>query len=165
MLWVFVGLLGAIAFVFLTRLFWETAYSPERSNESRRPLVTLAIGVLVFALLMLIASGKMHWLSGLFAGIAPFLRRLAGLLRYAPLLQNLFGRVPGRTTPPPTRAEPALTLETARAMLEVGENATAEEIVAAHRRLIARNHPDRGGSTYIAAQLNSAKELLLQQLS
>ena len=63
--------------------------------------------------------------------------------------------------PPPGTSSDEMSEREARAMLGVGPEATREEIIEAHRRLIQRVHPDRGGSDYLAAKLNAAKDLLL----
>lgn len=52
----------------------------------------------------------------------------------------------------------------ARGMLGVGADADAEAIRAAHRRLIAQTHPDRGGTQALASQINRARDVALSAL-
>jgi hypothetical protein len=50
----------------------------------------------------------------------------------------------------------------ALALLQLEESATAEDIRAAHRRLMRQAHPDHGGDSRRAARLNQARDLLLR---
>ena len=58
---------------------------------------------------------------------------------------------------------PRLSIDEARDLLEVRPDASRSEIAAAHRRLIARVHPDAGGSAALAKRVNAARDLLLAQ--
>ena len=56
----------------------------------------------------------------------------------------------------------AMTREEAMAVLGIKNGASAGDVRAAHRRLMKQFHPDHGGSDYLAAKINQAKDVLLQ---
>ncbi len=58
----------------------------------------------------------------------------------------------------------AMSISEALKVLEVSADANAETILAAHRRLIAKVHPDAGGTAELAARVNLARDTLLQRL-
>lgn len=114
-------------------------------------------------------------LAGTFAGQRlssldlPGLRSLYGELTSTDSLQLLEAyldrRFPGwtdeaRERPPPS-GDRDMDKEQALAVLGLSSGASEEEIVNAHRRLMQKLHPDRGGSDYLAATLNLAKRVLL----
>jgi hypothetical protein len=65
----------------------------------------------------------------------------------------------GRSSP----ARGPMTHEEAYQVLGLEPGAKAEDIVHAHRTLMKRIHPDLGGTDYLAARVNEAKDTLLRQ--
>ena len=56
--------------------------------------------------------------------------------------------------------EPKMTKREAGLILGVGPSANQKKYRAAHRRIMLLNHPDKGGSPYLAAKINQAKDVL-----
>jgi DnaJ family protein C protein 19 len=52
----------------------------------------------------------------------------------------------------------------ARQVLGLDRGADADDVRAAHRRLVAQVHPDRGGSAELTRRVNAARDLLLTRL-
>ncbi|MFT7129824.1 MAG: curved DNA-binding protein CbpA, partial [Gammaproteobacteria bacterium] len=58
-----------------------------------------------------------------------------------------------------------LEIDEAYAILGLQTGASKEEVVKAHRSMIQKVHPDRGGSDYLAAQINEAKDRIINYLA
>ncbi|MDR3513500.1 MAG: molecular chaperone DnaJ [Caulobacteraceae bacterium] len=78
------------------------------------------------------------------------------------VLTALSSRWPRSARSPPAETGGGMSLEQARAMLGVGPAASVQEIQAAYARLMRRAHPDQGGTTGLATQLNIARDRLLK---
>ncbi len=66
-------------------------------------------------------------------------------------------------TSPSSAQDGAISAEEALEILGLAPSANAASIHSAHRRLLQLVHPDRGGTNYLAAKINSAKETLLAE--
>jgi DnaJ-class molecular chaperone len=88
---------------------------------------------------------------------------LEDYLRHAQRLETDAGRG-DRRRPAQRKARGApMGVEEAHDVLGLEPGASADAVRAAHRRLVQLVHPDRGGSNYLAAKINEAKEILLAQ--
>lgn len=154
-------LLLLLALVGAVLWFWRRG---RRLPPARRRALLWQVGggLLVVAVLLLVATGRLPWLAGLLAALVP-LARVALRLALPWLASRAARRQPppggGSQRPPP--ATSAMSRDEALSALGLAAGASRDEIVAAHRRLMQRVHPDRGGSDYLAARINLAKETLL----
>lgn len=84
---------------------------------------------------------------------------LALVLGGAGLWLTFASRLPGVRRSP---TEAPMSLSQARSILGVTAEASEADIQVAWKRLMARAHPDQGGSDGLAAQLNAARDRLLK---
>uniref|UniRef100_A0A165WC66 J domain-containing protein n=1 Tax=Daucus carota subsp. sativus TaxID=79200 RepID=A0A165WC66_DAUCS len=74
-----------------------------------------------------------------------------------------------KTRPPRPRRfydggfQPKMTRREAALILGIREHATAEKVKEAHRKVMVANHPDAGGSHYLASKINEAKDVMLRK--
>lgn len=149
--------------------FWFKVFVQKAPAERKHYIKKSVLYGIVLSFLLLAIMGRLNWIIAAVSVLAAFVMRfLPIVLRYAPQLQRLWVAFRDRGNPaaaerPGGRAQSAvMSVEEAYKILGVSLSATRQEIIAAHRKLMLKNHPDRGGSSYLAAQINRAKELLLK---
>ena len=164
-----VTLLGA---ALLLWLLWDR-FGRRRGIPLTRVMTSVALAGLAALGILLLVSGKIAGLLAVLAGLWPWIARamrlhsawqwLRGFRQAPPSPSGKAGpqdRVHQSAPPPPPSAK-GMGLAEACDILGVPQTASVEEIRAAHRRLMLANHPDHGGSTWIASRINQARDVLL----
>jgi DnaJ domain len=85
-----------------------------------------------------------------------------GLYGKSAMFPNGFNPNQNTSTPPPEKPRSTMSPHEALQVLGLKLGATADEVKQAHKRLIKDFHPDKGGSDYLAAKINEAKDILLR---
>ena len=127
------------------------------------------VGVAMFLVLIVFfaATGRLNWLFALAGVFVAFvIRMLPFIMRYVPQLHGLWmafkkNKNQSSNTNKPSNYKGAMTKKEAAEVLGVSLTASETEIIMAHKKLMQKMHPDRGGSDYLAAKINQAKAVLL----
>lgn len=146
-----------IALIIVIAGFWLI------KKSAKGPAITPALiqklagaGLMAFSGLLVI-RGEINMAIGVFL----FGMGLYGKSALFPSGMN-WGQSPGHQTPPPSPRRGSMSREEALQVLGLKSGSTAEEIKQTHKRLIKEFHPDKGGSDYLAAKINEAKDVLLR---
>lgn len=141
---------------------WQSLPLKERAAFAKKGLMYGAAGIV----LALVLAGKAHWLMGVLAAGLALLGRVAQFAQYAPMFKKFMGDDASQqgSSDAPANVSAGMTTSDAADILGLALDASDEEIKMAHKRLIQKLHPDRGGSDALAKQINLAKDVLLKPL-
>lgn len=129
-------------------------------KSAKRSLTWAIIAVCLVLGLILLATGKAI-LAVVPAGFALF-RMVGPSLAKLALGRLLQGRFGNRSSGAGQQSTEMMTRAEALEVLGLQEGASEQEIKDAYRRLMSQMHPDKGGSDWMAAKLNTAKRVLLK---
>lgn len=165
--WILGIALAAAVFVILKQ--WG-ALSAEKKKAATWKMVLVVGGAV---LLFLVLTGRVHVLTAAVAALVPLLRKLPALLKFAPMMNRMYrqqqpsgndgaGAGGGQSGGAGQRRGTGdMSVREACDILGVSPDCSDEEVIMAHRRLMQKIHPDRGGNDYLAGQVNEAKATLL----
>ena len=134
---------------------WRKKPELERKAFAKQTLLWITV-VVILALVM---TGRAHWLMGVLAALLALAGRVAKIAQYIPFFQELFGS-PSSSQNQSVFHGTVMTRQQAADVLGVAIDASDEDIRLAHKKLMQKMHPDRGGSDALAKQINLAKDTL-----
>ena len=157
-----------IAVVGIGLILWHKI-TKTQGDERKKLIFWSIIGIVGCILGILAVTGHLNVITAAIAAMVALVPRAMQFLKYLPFVSRLYkqhGQPQGQAGPnkqhsAPPRSKQAMSTEEALDILGLKTDCTDEDIKTAHRRMMQKNHPDRGGSDYLAAQINTAKDVLL----
>ncbi len=133
-----------------------------KGEEKKKLLIWTFAGSAILVLGFLAITGRLNFITAAITGAVAMLPKAGQLLRYLPLLNKFRQQAykPDNHSQQ-NSTDSAMNHKQAREILGIEPDASKEEIIKAHKRMMQKVHPDRGGSDYLAAQINQAKDTLL----
>ena len=152
-------IIAAVAALLLAYKKWYSLEEKQRKDSAWK-MVLWGVAVLVIALVL---AGRAHWLMGVLAALLALAGRVVQLAQYMPLFKRMYDDVGAsqRSNSRSTKTSSLMSKKEAAEILGVDEAASAEDVKLAHKRLMQKIHPDRGGTDALAQQINTAKDILL----
>lgn len=139
-------IVGAVLLVLLAVL----ALTASESEAGRRRVEQILTGALVVAgAVFLLARAGLPWLAVGLVVLYVVSRRLGDWVRPKPRNDDV------------SASRRSMSREEAYQVLGLSPGASPDQIRAEYRRLMKKMHPDQGGTTYLAARINEAKDVLL----
>jgi hypothetical protein len=139
--------LGIIFLIFLIFLFdWMISSEKEIFKEKIRTVIVI-FSILLSILFLFFG---LYYFSTFFVSLAIwFFKRKV----FFDLIMRLFKKKNNSSIP----------LSEAYDLLGIDENASIGDINRAHKELITRLHPDKGGSSYLSARINEARDIIMNE--
>lgn len=147
--------------ILLTVVWFFGTYKNATPVIRRRLVAGFFFAVLFGAVLFFTVTGRLHFLAPVVTALLPFAKRILPLLRYVPVLRRFVRQKNDNRDSGGNRDGAAMSKLQAFEVLGLKPGASNQEVIDAHRKLMQKVHPDRGGNDYLAAQLNQAKDTLL----
>jgi len=135
-----------------------------KAEERKKLMLWSLIGSILAILAILALTGHLNIITAAIAGLVALIPRLLQYAKYLPFISNMVNKQAnstGSSQAPPTPGKGKMAKNEAIEILALKPGYSDEDVIAAHRRMMQKVHPDRGGSDYLAAQINQAKKTLL----
>ena len=155
-----------VAIVAIAYLLWFKI-KKAKGEEKKKLLIWTVAGSAIAVLGFLAVTGRLNFITAAITGAVALLPKAVQLLRYLPLMDKLrqhannSSQQQHQQNNQQAASQTAMSHKQACDILGIEANASKEEISKAHKRMMQKVHPDRGGSDYLAAQINQAKDTLL----
>ena len=154
-----------LAVIGIALILWHKI--SKASGPERKKLIFWSIfGGIVATLGALAVTGHLNIITAMIASAVALLPKLLQFAKYLPFIGRLYAQNKQQngqqqTQAPPPKGKHTMSSDEAMEVLALEPGYSKEDVIQAHRRMMQKVHPDRGGSDYLAAQINQAKDILL----